>query len=718
MSKSTPAPRHTASKKLLLASVASVTAISGYAAAQDGASRQTDQIIVTATKREANLQETSIAITAISSEILNDRALYNATDIDRYVPNLLASTSASASRRGANYNVRGIGQVDFITTTESGVGVYLDGVYLARTMGSAIELADIERVEVLRGPQGTLFGRNATGGAINIVSAQPSFDAFAGEASLTGGAITDDWRPLFSGRLSLNVPLADHLAARVNFLTKINDGYGTNTLAGRGEDLGEEETFAGKISVLYQPNEDFDVTLTADASSGRGTIAPMNGIVGPAAPGEDPNSAEISAPTVDDIDVFGASMTLNYALSDDVNFRSITAYREQEGELGQDADGSSLPFLDQVVDFDQYQVSQEIQLFGSAFEDRVDWLLGGYYFTEDGEFFTNVILAGTPVTVDTLNTTDSYAAFGHLTFKVLEQLNIVGGFRYTSEKKTLDAETIFGGFPLVPRTMLEKKFDAPSFKAGFEYFAQDGLMVYGTFSQGFRSGGFNGRPLGAVDLIPFDEETNNSYELGVKADLLDNTLRVNLAGFYSKYDDIQLTAVRPDPVTGVALVTANAGVAKLPGFEFEAQWIANDNLDVYASVGYLDNDGVEPKAGFTLAGDTLPMSSEVNSVVGFDYAFPVGPFEGQLGFDWSYRSEYFMQIDDSPVVAEDGYHLFGARLKLTPSDQDNWDVLLYAKNLADERYRAFGQDSISGLGVAMVTLAPGREVGVTLRASF
>lgn len=707
-----------ASQKFLLASMASWIAMSSYAAAQGGSDARTDQIVVTATKRETNLQETSIAITVISDETLKDRALYNSADLDRYVPNLLSSPSASATRNAANYNIRGIGQVDFITTTESGVGVYLDGVYLARAMGSAIDLADIERVEILRGPQGTLFGRNATGGAINIVSAQPNFDAFSGEASLTGGAITDGWRPFLNGRISLNVPLADDFAARFNFLAKVSDGFGSNTLAGRGEDLGEEETFAGRVSFLYRPSEDFDATLTAEASRGRGTISPMVGVVGPAAPGEDPNTAEMSASTADDMDSFGASLTLNYAINDDISLRSITAYREQEGRLGQDADGSSLMLIDQLVNFQQHQISQEIQLFGSAFEDRVDWLLGGYFFTEDGEFLSDVTLAFMPVTVDTFSSTHSYAAFGNLTVMLTEQLNLIGGFRYTSEKKTLDAETFFGGFPLVPRTILEKKFDSPSFKAGFEYFPHDSLMIYGTFSQGFRSGGFNGRPLGAVDLDPFDEEINNSYELGIKADLLDNSLRLNLAGFYSKYDDIQLTAVRSDPVVGIALVTANAGVAKLPGFEIEAQWAASENLDLYASVGYLDNDGVEPKEGFTLAGDTLPLSSEVNTVFGFDYSFPVGSFDGQLGFDWSYRSEYFMQIDDSPVVAEDGFHLFGARLKLAPTANDSWDVLFYAKNLADERYRAFGQDSISGLGVAMVTLAPGREVGVTLRARF
>lgn len=687
--------------------------------AQEQERREVEDIVVTATKREESIQKTSIAITALSNEQLTERAITSALELNNTVPNLLASPTGSSSPGSVSFNIRGIGQVDFITTTEPGVGVYLDGVYLARTIGASIELADIERVEVLRGPQGTLFGRNATGGAVSIVTKKPSFSGLSGEANVSVSAWTDDWRPTLSGRASFNVPLSGNVAARFNVLSKISQGWGKNNAPGTGEGLGEQAMVAGRAAFLVEASDAWDIILTADISSNRGTIAPMAGIRGPAITSENPLKVALSAPTYDDMDSYGLSATIEGELGDSINLRSITAYRHQDGRLGQDSDGTVLAVIDQGVDYRQHQFSQEVQLYGDAFE-RLKWLLGGYYFYEKGTFLTRGMIAFTPVDIDTYNDTKSYAAFGNLTFSVMDGFNLIGGFRYSHEEKFLNAETRFGGFPIVPASDNSKTFSKPTFKAGFELFPSDSAMVYGSFSQGFRSGGFNGRPFSPADLAPFSEETNNSYELGFKADLFDRSLRLNGAIFHSKYRNIQLTVAKPDPVIGVIVVTDNAGVAKLPGAEAEFQWIVSNQLNVYGSVGYLDNNGLKPKAGYTLPGDTLPLSSRWNTTLGFSLTVPMSGLEGKFGADWNYRSRYFQSIDNSPLIQQDGFHMLNARLSLSPSGREGWEVMLFAKNLTNKQYRVFGQDSGSQFGfpVAVVTLGQPREIGVSARFRF
>lgn len=683
--------------------------------------RTIEEITVTARKREENIQEMSIAVTAITKASLEDRALYNVMELDRFIPNLFATPAAGAGRSVGSYTIRGIGQLDFITTTEPGVGVYLDGVYLARTTGAAIDIADIERIEVLRGPQGTLFGRNATGGAISIISSKPNFEKLSGKLDVTAGAYTTDWQGIFKSRLSLNIPISEHLAARVNVMGNFDDGYGLNNAPGRGEKLGAVGNLAGRVSLLYTPSDELDFLFTFDRSRARNTISPMLGLVGPAAIGsEDPMDSAISAPSDDDLDVLGTSLTVNWKLGD-INIRSISSYREQDGELGQDSDGSPLAVIDQIVFFDQEQFSQEFQFFGSAFNNKLDWLLGGFYFEEDGTFLSRVDFVFTPLSVDTFNETKSYAAFANLTYHLTDKLNMILGGRYSYEKKKLDVETIFGGITFIPRSMLEKSYSAISPKAAIEYFPTDNVMLYASYSEGFRSGGFNGRPFTPIDLTPFDEEINRTYEIGAKMNLFENTLRLNVSAFYSEYEDIQLTAIRPDPVLGSAILVANAGKAQIPGLELEARWLASDDLDIFASVGLIINDDISATSNFTLAGDTLPMSSEVTTNLGFNYQFPVAGLNATIGADWSYRSSFYHSFDNSELHVQEPLHLLNARLKLTP-DASHWDVLFYVKNLTNEIYRMSGQETdFTNFGIgtlAVATLSRSREFGATLSYRF
>jgi len=678
-----------------------------------------EEVLVTALKREENLQAIPIAITALTSRDLENRQLFSLPEIHNYVPNLQIVPTPAASLGSASLTIRGIGQVDFITTTEPGVGLYLDGVYLARVTGSALDLVDIERVEVLRGPQGTLFGRNTVGGAVSVVSAKPRGE-FGGKAEFLAGMYTDGAQGKFRGRLSLDFPISDNLAGKVSILGKTSSGYGVNTvfdfatLSLSGEGLGEDDDVAARLALLYDSNDDFQLYFTFDKSHRSGTVIPHGQIAGiMPIPKEDPRSVVLSAPTHDNLDVTGVSLQADWAIGN-ANFKSITAYREQKGNSGQDFDGSILPFIDHVADFEQDQFSQEFQLFGNSLEDRLDWLVGAYYFTEDGDFRSDVVFFLEPRFVSTLNTTHSYAAFGQFTYRISDQFSITGGLRYSDETKKFDGEhPAFG----IARTAVEEDFSATSPKIGIEYTASPDLMIYASYTEGFRSGGFNGRPFSQGDFIPFDKEINKSYEIGIKSTLADNTLRLNAAVFLSEYEDIQLSAISTDGMGGIVIATDNAGQASFPGAELESRWLISERLQLVGAFGFIDNDEIEPRVGFNLTtGNTLPQAPRFNSMLGFEYNFPISKFDGMFGLDWSHRDQYFQLINNSVNVQEDGYSLINARLIISKAEED-WNLSVYGKNLGNAVYRVAGEE-VSLVPYSTVFFGPTREIGMALSYTF
>ncbi|WP_321395549.1 TonB-dependent receptor [Emcibacter sp.] len=709
-----------------------VTSAPAFAQGQEADSTFTlEEIVVTARKRAESLQETPIAISAFSAEALEDRGAGNINDVAGLVPNLQYSSSASGTVGASSFAIRGIGQSDFITTTEPGVGVYLDGVYLARVTGAALDLADVERVEVLRGPQGTLFGRNTIGGAVSVITAKPTGE-LGGKAEVTVGN-----HARFNGRFSADFPIVkDVLAGKVSFLAKNSDGYGyDNDPAGGGGNLGEERDVAGRVQLLYTPKDDMSFLLSADHTRRRGTVMPLGRVgyvqnAGNAAfddggtnsviPYDDPNLVRYDTPADDELDVYGVSLTSDFGLGN-MDLKLITAYREQSGVSGQDFDGGSSPILNQVIDSSQDQFSQEIQLTGTSFDDRLEWLVGAYYFRETGQFDQDVVLGGVPILIYTGSTTDSYALFAQGSYSLTEKLSVTAGLRWTSEKKSVDVDTFFGPFQLVDEVR-DETFSAFSPKVSVEYQATDDVMVYASVGRGFRSGGFNGRPFSPNDLFPFDEETTTAYEVGLKSDLMDRKLRINVAGFYTDYKDIQLTATTQNDLGQFVVLTANAGKAEIYGIEAEVQAMPVEGLFVYGGLGYANNGNLDPQTGFTFdtsAGKNLPGASEWTLSLGGDYRFEVGDdWMAMIGADYSWRSRYDHQASNqTATVEEDGYGLLNARLTVGPEDE-SWKLTFYGKNLTDEVYRVYGQDSMSSQGVAVVWFGPTREYGVKLGFNF
>lgn len=712
----------------LLATTLLSVAVPSPTLAADPASVGLEEITVTARKREENLQATPVAVSAFSATTMAERQMFTINDVAQYTPNLQFTSGAGGITSSSNFFIRGIGQLDFITTTEPGVGTYLDGIYLARVTGAAIDLADIERVEVLRGPQGTLFGRNTIGGAVNIVTAKPS-DEFGGKGAVRVGNMG-----LLEGNFTVNFPIADTLFAKVSMLARSTDGWGRNNWPGADDNkLGRESDVAGRAQLRWVASDVLTFDVSADWSRERGTAMPHGMVaftdsdstdaynpgagvpIGPQYIVRHPDDIQVNTPMRDELDVFGISLTGTLDLGE-ASIKSITSYREQDGLNGQDYDGSPSAFLDQEIVMDQWQFSQELQLFGKSLDDRLDWLVGVYYFTEEGQFDSTIGLTEIPVLIFTGNKTKSFAAFGQATYRLTDQLSATAGLRWTHEKKNLDVTTIFGPFTLIDNVMVDDTFEALSPKFGLEFQATDDMLLYASVTWGFRSGGYNGRPFAPSDLTSFAEEKAISYEVGMKSDWADNRVRLNIAAFYNDYTDIQVTATTQNVNGDFIVVTGNAAKAEIYGFEVELQARPTAELDIFASVGFTDNT-LEEQAGFSFNAVTLPNASKWSLSFGATYTVPVSNFgEIAFGADYSYRSGFYPQFNTTPESRENGYGLLNARIQFRPEDKP-WQFAIYGKNLTDEIYRTFGQTS----GTNDTTIAwfgRTREIGAELRFEF
>lgn len=724
-------------RQLLSCGTSAIMLLTGFAATPALAQQAADQggledIVVTARRVQERLQDAPIAVTALSAASLEQRQVSNLTEVVRYAPNVQFSTAASGTTGASSVFIRGIGQTDFITTVEPGVGLYLDGVYLARVTGAALELADVERVEVLRGPQGTLYGRNTIGGAVNVVTKAPS-DHLEGKVRLTGGN-----QGRFEGLASLSGPLSDTVSARMGVIARTDSGYGKNLTpqAGISDQMGRARDIGTRLQFRFKPSDQLTVDLTGDYFRHRGTPAPHTMVAFQASPatiaynaipgvvpigpqyinaGPNLDRVQLNTPMKDDLNVYGAGLTIAYDLGE-ATIKSISSYRRQTGQSGQDFDGSPATFLDQFIDSRQWQFSQELQAAGKSANGRLDWIVGAYYFQEDGRFDSDVNLSNTPIAIFTNSGTKSYAVYGQASYEIVERVRVTLGGRYTDEKKTLDGiTTLFGPIVLVPPTDRSSKFSNFSPKFGLDYKVSDEVMLYGSITRGFRSGGFNGRPFAPSDLTPYSAEKVTAYEAGVKSELFDRALRFNVAGFYNDYKDIQLTAVSNSGGTSIVL-TGNAASAKIYGFEAEFEARPVRELSLFGSVGYMKNDLTE-KAGFTFGATELPTSPKWTLAFGGQYEVPLGDTMGlAFGGDMSHTASFTPQFDPSPAARIPAYSLVNGRITLANKDS-GWSLMLFAKNLFDKRYRTYAQTAGSQ-DATVAWFGPSRRIGVQATVNF
>ncbi len=702
-----------------------------------------EEVIVTARKREESLQDTPISITAFSASSLEEANMVDLRDIGKYTPGMSFTSYGMGSNEAGAIFLRGIGQSDHMVTTDPGVGLYIDGVYVGRNQGAALDLLDLERVEVLRGPQGTLFGKNTIGGAVNVISRKPTGTA-GGHVSLTAG---EDGR--LNGSVSAEMPLGNQAAVLVSLLSKQRDGVGEQIFT--GAETGDEDSVSGRAQ-LYWHGETAEFSLAVDASRARQAAMPHSfyeqaGWLGVAPCYQRSGDGFAPCPigtkvdpfdsySLDDLDtaqdLFGVSATLAWDLAEGLALKSITAYRDMDylGSLEFDGAPQRIVYYGETGGSDQF--SQELQLSGSR-GDRLQWIAGLYYFTEDGENDQKNDEFGSLGQRLTRVKTESYAVFGQATMELTDRLSLTGGLRYTEESKdydlvlrALDASGAqaydAAGQPLyaVPPTALDETWDAVSGTINLSYTIAEGVMAYGTYSRGFRSGGYAARPSALSSVGAYDPEYVDMFEIGLKALTLEERLRFNAAIYRNDYKDYQAQVNRVGNSFDTRVL--NAAEAEINGVELEVTALLSPTFRVDATFAYTDAEITEVdldpslEANFS-AGHRLPYVSK--------YTFSVSP-QADFGLrsgasvlarlDYSYRGDFFGQIANSPFEREKGYGLLNARVEYRSADRD-WSVALYGINLADKTYTRVRNYFPGFLGFAIWN-TDRREIGVTARYEF
>ena len=729
---------------------------SAQAQTEGGYTGTLEEIVVTSQRREQSLQDTPVAVTALTSVELQERGLINTFDLANAVPNVTSFTSLGGGSSHGQYFIRGLGLFDFIMTAEQAVGFYLDGVYIARSTGAALDLVDVERIEVLKGPQGTLFGRNTTAGAIQVITKNPARE-FEANAEITVGE-----RDRVDVKGNVSIPLVkDQLFLKVAAATINQDGWGKRLLTGEESSDRNRDVFRGQLE--WEPSDDLNFRFIGDYTRTRqkGHTEQIFNVVQTPPGGftssdaydavflapqglpsidsfvaTDPDESFANEANIDRNDIYGFSLTASWDITDYITAKSITAYRNTESHTGWDLDGTPYPEIEQEIQVDHEQTSQEIQLSGRAFNDRLNWLVGFFYFHERGTDLENIpffqaiaatgmgrvgrgfkeyVEVGPPLFIFVGTDTKSYAGYGQGTYSLTEKLAVTAGVRYTYEKK-FDDNYLSG--PLVrPFNTLQDDWNDTSPKFGIEYHWQEDLMFYASVSRGFRSGIFNGRALDPVVPPAADPETIWAYEGGVKSEWFDNRLRANLAGFFYDYNDLQGLTLEAG-----AVILGNIAAVELWGFEAEFVARPVDNLELQLGIGHTAQDITEvaPGAVISITPDTrIPGSPEWSVLASGQYTVPVGDW-GNLTFraDYSYKSSYEFLLPNTPLEGEDGYDLLNLGVSFTPPSE-RWSLRFFVDNVTDERYRAMAEDvSLFGFNTVVGAYSDPREWGLTLRLHY
>lgn len=719
----------------------------------DGASSKNergriDEIIVTARKRDENIQDVPISISAFSAADMESRSLNTLSDLGQFITNVSYFQNSQVGSGSASVFIRGVGQLNVHPTRDPGVGIYLDGVFLGRMQGVDLDLTDVARVEVLRGPQGTLFGKNTTGGAINTVTVKPDLEEFSGSAEATVGRFDR-----IDGALSLNVPLIPgKLAAKLAASSRNRDGYGRQLDFSSGETLvetGSIDRLSSRGSLYWAATEEVHVVLSFDYARHRETGTPRkivefidqpttfvaqtyNNFVDPdyGPVFKTTNSFDNFGNGVDgnDLDAKGGSLVLSWNIGE-LNLKSISAYRDNDSFVALDPDGSPHRFVHSAINFDFAQFSQELQLSGLAFNDRLNWLTGLFYFEEDNnqdsisEFAVEVFQAtGREVAGNDRELTDtsseSIAVFGQGTFSINDKLSLTAGARYTDEKKTYEQSSVasLSGAPLPGIAKKRASFDAVTGRVGIEYRLNDDAMVYASLSEGFLSGGIN---IDTQSAPPFKPEKLTSYELGLKSDYFDKRLRLNMALFYSDYEDIQFSILRvvPGTVQPIRLI-GNAAEARIWGVEIDATVVPVEHMTLSLGIGHINAKYKEsdPTSGITTDTD-FARSPKWSATLSGSYQIPLGSFgDFRTYINYSYKSRVEHNIPNNPFFRQSGYGLVNARLTWMAPGED-WEVSVFATNLTDEEY-VLATTDFAGLGFIDAQYAVPREWGISAKWRF
>jgi iron complex outermembrane receptor protein len=718
-----------AALKSSVATLVVLAAAPAFAQEQPAQRTQLEEIVVTAERREARLQDVPVAVTAFSEKTLQNRQISNVVDIMTTIPNLHASNNIGQGSATTMF-IRGVGETESIVTIDTPVGFYLDDVYIGRQGVNNMALFDIDRIEVLRGPQGTLYGRNTSAGAVKVVTKRPAFDTdFRGELSY---GRFDAW----SVKGSANAPLSDKIAFRANAL--VSGGGGDTFNRTRNERVNDTKFVGGRLAGRILASDSVEINLAGDYARGNqqgrygidvaGILRRPSGSLYTATSGTDSRNVGKN---------YGVNGTIDWRISDGFALKSITAYREISQNYNLDLTDQPASLYTLYTDNKSKQFSQEFQANGD-FGDRLQYVAGLYFFHEkSNSFIGDYIFRSLFFRKDLEVTSKSYAAFAQANYAITDQLGLILGGRFTRDEKGIDIRQVadftgrdFGFTPfngivsfttaslrgqVIPArpgrpVKTDLNFNRFTPKAGLEFKVNPDWLLYFTYTKGYKSGGWSARVTDPREFFDFDPETINSFELGSKASVYDGRGTVNLTGFYYDYKNLFNTGTTASGSFGIA--TSNA---KIWGIELETAWQITDTVRSFANLAWQDNKREAVTATTLVLGDRLQRTPKWQFAVGFNVDQPLTDRLNLLAnVDYSVNSKHFVSPQNFPETETGPVDLFNASVGLG-IDENRYEVMLGCKNCFGEEY--FNQALPFG-ALGFVTIYPGARATwqVTLRA--
>jgi iron complex outermembrane receptor protein len=662
-----------------------------------------EEVIVTAQKRSQSVQEIPLAVTALSADMLEERGITDIASLVSSVPGMHFGQAGSNTR----ITIRGIGTEQTTVTGDPGVAFHIDGVYQSRSSAGNALFYDLQRVEVLRGPQGTLYGRNATGGSVNLISNEPINER---EGSIEA-QLGDDQQQRLRG--VFNTPLIDDkLLMRISGQWDQRDGYYENNTPG-ADDIQDVDGVDLRAQLSYLATDSFDARLIYNYATSKGagfgrkalgdypvdSPLPADQFYRNATPNPaDPWKIYYSDIADRDNERQGVTLLMDWDL-EWATIKSITAWQDNRVDHVRDYDYSNADIMNENSYQDSTQYSQELHI-SSAGTGPLEWIAGLYYLSEesDVDYWLNGQGAGLSTILPTIDVglanpsyfgnssntdVDAFGAFGQLSYSFTDTLKATGGLRYSKDEKSSDIFRKSFASPVGVQFKKDDDWDDVTWKLGADWFLADENLLYATVSTGFKSGGFLQQPRAE----PYDPETITAWEIGSKNRFLDNRLQANFSLYYYDYEDMQLTTIR-----NLQRETTNAGESEIKGIEVELIGRPTGALELGASFAYTDaeftdytdRDPQDTAAGEQdLSGNSLPRAPEytVNLSAAYTWDFNPGSLTASMVYYWS--DEVYFSAFNRDDSYQDSYHRTDARLAFNSAD-GSWFVALAAKNLEDD----------------------------------
>jgi iron complex outermembrane receptor protein len=759
---------HTRSLTQLCGAVASLVPLG--AIAQEVEQGVLQEVVVTAQKREQNLQDIGISVAALSADDLKSMGVTSVEQLGSSVPGVMIFQFGEEAT--TTITIRGVSQNDFADHNEAPVAVYQDGAYNSFIGGAGFTLFDVDRIEILRGPQGTLFGRNATGGLVQVISKKPT-DKFEAYVSADAGQFG-----LAHAEGALSGPLSDTISSRLSLSATRQDGTVQNTI---GRDKQGADNMSGRLQFDFHPSDDVslllnvrglrdDVKGTVAYKTKRAMFSPgvANGLVrdatdfsqyqafcqgffGSTPPAgssdcfgftdpkpSDPWTVAQDTDGVMDRKQYGTTATLTWKINPDVQLTSISDYLKLDRLYVEDTDGTANKVFNFYSDMDSWQASEELRLNGSAAAGTFNWQAGLYYLKIEHDILTGADANtgfGLPTDFFTANrnkqSTRSYSAFGQVDWAFADQWNVTAGVRYVSDKKrmTIAASCSFAGCDTLGLTapgivqgigfnesvapgLTERSDGDVAAKVELDWRPISGLLTYASVNRGIKGGGFNAAAVSGIPIsyVPYEPEVLTAYEVGVKSTFLDQRAQLNTSVFYYDYKNYQAFTL-----TGFSPFVFNTS-ATTQGAEVELRFLPARSVDVSVGISYLDAIAKDVPLQFPsgpFVDQRPPQSPEYtgSATVRKRWTLPSGTLALQGSVNYVDK-RYFNTINH-PGLSDDAYTVGNARLSYLAADE-RWEFALWANNITNEEYLLTAFDMSTSNGVVAQAYAPQRQIGATI----